>query len=87
MNYLFIISTYICAIYNLSIILITNLKRHLMIKSIFDSVYTDDPINYTAGSYDIKVPSTEKCNSIKKGIIKKYQKSSYSNHNRIIIES
>ena len=61
-----------------------------MIKSTFDSVYKDVPINYTADSYDIELVSTEKCNSIKKGIIKKYQKSSYSksysNHNRIIIE-
>ena len=70
--------SYICPRCNFSTKLIANFRRHLMRKYTCEPIYKDVPINYIADSYDIKLPSTEKCNSIKKGIIKKYQKSSYS---------
>ena len=70
--------TYICPRCNFSTKLIANFRRHLMRKYTCEPVYEDVPISYIANSYDIKLSSTEKRNSIKKGIIKKYQSSSYS---------
>ena len=70
--------TYICPRCNFSTKLIANFRRHLMRKYTCEPVYEDIPINYIANSYDIKLPSTEKHNSIKKSIIKKYHNSSYS---------
>ena len=70
--------TYICPRCDFSTKLIANFRRHLMRKYTCEPVYEDVPISYIANSYDIKLSSTEKRNSIKKGIIKKYQSSSYS---------